>query len=86
MKVLLYCFHFIQINYYIELYIKLITTPDKEADSDIEKDVLRTFPNTTMFQEPSSSGKNKLFNVLKAYSQHDIKVGYCQGNILVAVL
>ncbi len=35
---------------------------------------------------PSKSGKNRLFNVLKAYQAYDPAIGYCQGMNFVAAL
>ena len=70
----------------IELYSKLVNTING-AESDIEKDVKRTFPDTTYFKEPYETGNNKLYNILKAYSQYDTKVGYCQGmNYIAGIL
>jgi len=63
------------------LYEKLIKNEDKIAENDIEKDLQRTFPDLGLFMEPISSGKNLLYNVLKAYSQYDLQVGYCQGKL-----
>ena len=63
------------------MYRKLIEIPSG-SEEDIEKDVKRTFPETSEFQEPFSTGQNKLYNILKAYSQYDTKVGYCQGYLL----
>jgi len=59
----------------------LLRTPDRECEGDIKKDVERTFPGNPEFQLPCSSGNNKLYNILKAYSQHDLEVGYCQGTV-----
>jgi hypothetical protein len=42
----------------------------------IGKDVYRTLPEQKMFKEDLKSGKNKLFNVLKAYACYDNEVGY----------
>ena len=50
------------------------------------KDLLRTFPNDNTFHEGSES-YNKLFNVLKAYSNYNTEIGYAQGmNFIVAKL
>ena len=42
----------------------------------IGKDVYRTLPEQKMFKEEFKRGENKLFNVLKAISCFDNKVGY----------
>lgn len=39
----------------------------------------RTLSYLNCFTEPCDSGDNKLYNVLKAYGNHDEEVGYCQG-------
>jgi hypothetical protein len=61
------------------LYTKLLAGSNPEVDRNIEKDIARTFPDIKEFKEPGHTGKNKLFNILKAYGQYDTKVGYCQG-------
>ena len=40
------------------------------------KDVKRSFSDLDLFQESHHSGKNKLFNILKAYSIYDDEIGY----------
>lgn len=45
----------------------------------ITKDLSRTFPGNLEFKLPPESGKNRLYNVLKAYSAYDPETGYCQG-------
>ena len=58
----------------------------------ISRDIARTFPNHLMFRDElgssggdgeevsgSSSGRQSLYNVLKAYANFDPQVGYCQG-------
>lgn len=53
----------------------------------IGKDLPRTLTYMKEFSQDPNSGKNKLYNVLKAYSSYDIEVGYCQGiNYLAAML
>jgi len=50
----------------------------KQAENEIiiEKDVPRTFSSMKLFPQKPSSGKNKLFNILKVYSIYDPEVGY----------
>ena len=43
----------------------------------IGKDVHRTFPDENIFKEDITKGRNKLYNILKAYAMLDRKVGYC---------
>lgn len=42
----------------------------------IGKDIKRTLPELQMFNEDISSGKNRLYNVLKAYANYDNEIGY----------
>jgi hypothetical protein len=53
----------------------------------ISKDIYRTLPDTKLFATDYKGGENTLFNVLKAYTCYDNKVGYVQGmNYLAAIL
>lgn len=56
------------------------------SSKQIELDLLRTLPNNKHFETLDSSGTVRLRRVLTAYSEHNPKVGYCQGmNRLAAV-
>lgn len=56
------------------------------SSKQIELDLLRTLPNNKHFETLDSSGTARLRRVLTAYSEHNPKVGYCQGmNRLAAV-
>lgn len=44
---------------------------DEENDYYIMKDLARTFSSKKNFSLSPSSGKNKLYNVLKAYAYYD---------------
>lgn len=56
------------------------------SSKQIELDLLRTLPNNKYFETLDSSGTIRLRRVLTAFSEHDPKVGYCQGmNRLAAV-
>lgn len=56
------------------------------SSKQIELDLLRTLPNNKHFETLDSSGTIRLRRVLTAYSEHNAKVGYCQGmNRLAAV-
>ncbi|WEW62014.1 hypothetical protein PRK78_007514 [Emydomyces testavorans] len=45
----------------------------------IGKDIGRSFPNVDMFRDPNGEGQQMLAKVLKCFSLHDTKIGYCQG-------
>ncbi len=68
------------------MYANLLSRSDPDTEASIEKDLSRTFPDIPEFKEPGSSGKNRLYNILKAYAQYDFKVGYCQGLNYVAAM
>ena len=54
---------------------------------NITKDLNRTLPELKIFQVDYKTGKNKLYNVLKAYSCYDNEIGYVQGmNYVAAIL
>lgn len=56
------------------------------SSKQIELDLLRTLPNNKHFETLDSSGTVRLRRVLTAYSEHNPRVGYCQGmNRLAAV-
>ena len=71
----------------MDIYDKLLEMECTHEEYSISKDVFRTVPESSKFQEPIKSGKNKLFNVLKAYSCFDNEIGYVQGvNYLASLL
>lgn len=45
----------------------------------IVKDLGRSFPGIEMFRDSDGDGQRMLGRVLKAFSLHDTKIGYCQG-------
>jgi hypothetical protein len=68
-------------------YKALLLNEDFKFQSEIARDINRTFPNLKFFTELRSLGQSQLFNVLKAYSIHNPEVGYCQGmGFLVGML
>ena len=68
-----------------EIYLNYLKHSDN-YDEEIKKDLLRTLPKNILFQKGSNNYK-KLFNVLKAYSNYNKKIGYGQGmNFIVAKL
>ena len=72
-----------QNNY--DIFLNYLNSSNK-YDEEITKDLLRTLPNNDLFKKDSSNYK-KLFNVLKAYSNYNKKIGYAQGmNFIVAKL
>ena len=58
------------------MYWKLIDFDNDEAEDQIDKDLGRTLPDLKLWREDYTQGNNKLFNVLKAYSNYDNEVGY----------
>lgn len=69
-----------------ELYHKFLSIPHPETDGKIGRDIHRTAPDSTEFSEKAESGQNRLYNILKAYSQYDQEVSYVQGMNYIAVL
>ena len=70
-----------------DIYYKLISADNAEVDKKIWDDVDRTIMLTDDAVKFLAEKRQKLFNVLKAYSVYDAEVGYCQGtNYIVAVL
>ena len=49
----------------------------ENAAAEIRKDIHRTFPDIEYFQK--EHGQDKLFNVLNAIAQKNVKTGYIQG-------
>ena len=56
---------------------------NSKYDKEIIKDLSRTFPDDNSFKKESDNYK-KLFNVLKAYSNYNKKIGYVQGMNFIA--
>eukprot|EP00350_Pseudokeronopsis_sp_OXSARD2_P013681 CAMPEP_0170557806 /NCGR_PEP_ID=MMETSP0211-20121228/30335_1 /TAXON_ID=311385 /ORGANISM="Pseudokeronopsis sp., Strain OXSARD2" /LENGTH=52 /DNA_ID=CAMNT_0010869171 /DNA_START=644 /DNA_END=802 /DNA_ORIENTATION=- len=50
---------------------------NEESEFCIGKDLPRTLTFMKEFNIDPTSGKNKLYNVLKAYANFDHQVGYC---------
>ena len=77
---------FIGINNFDSIYQNYISNSNNIYDKEISKDLLRTLPNDSTFQR-GSSRYQKLFNILKAYSNYNNEIGYAQGmNFIVAKL
>ena len=47
----------------------------------IQRDIARTFPEHEFFRDKNGLGQRGLFNVMKAYSNYDSVVGYCQVGV-----
>lgn len=65
----------LKLNYFENIYERLISINNSTFVSSINKDIERTF----FAEELSSESKMGLFNILKAYSEFDRNIGYCQG-------
>lgn len=67
------------------LYEKLLgETGNSQIIDEIKKDQHRQFPLHEMFLSEEKPGQKELFNVLKAYSILNPKVGYCQAQAPIA--
>jgi hypothetical protein len=62
----------------VDRYVELLRQPGP-YDKMIQRDLSRTFPGHTFFQDKDGQGQEALYNVIKAYSIYDSEVGYCQG-------
>jgi len=58
----------------------------EKIELEIVRDLNRTYPSHVYFQQRQGPGQRSLFNVLKAYSVYDKKVGYVQGMGFIAGL
>ncbi|XP_042231331.1 growth hormone-regulated TBC protein 1-A-like [Homarus americanus] len=69
-------------------YQSLLEMPrDEELVEAIRIDVPRTFPDNIYFRDYKEGKLTSLYNVLVAFSQHNKKIGYCQGiNYIVGLL
>ena len=68
----------------IEEYQSLLSAGDFKFESEIQRDVNRTFPELKFFKEKHSYGQVELYNVLKAFTILNPEVGYCQGMGFIA--
>ncbi|GFE55577.1 TBC domain containing protein, putative [Babesia ovis] len=66
-----------------DLYKDLLAFDLCDHDVAIKKDVKRTFPEHSLFND-SEYTQNVLFNVLRAYAIYNPDVGYCQGMAFIA--
>ena len=59
-------------------YIYNLNKTNSEYETDILKDLTRTFPNDKSFSKDSKNYK-KLYNILTCYSNYNKYIGYAQG-------
>lgn len=64
-------------QYSSEVYNKFVNNTDTKIELKIQKDIFRTCPGSKDFKQSANSGKNKLYNVLRAYVFYDPEIGYC---------
>ena len=66
-------------------YEALLALPGNEdVEDQIRRDLARTFPNHILFRQ--LEGQDRLFRVLKAYSELDPEVGYIQGMSFITAM
>jgi hypothetical protein len=63
----------------IEAQYDRLLSLNSPYENIIGKDIGRSFPQHEMFRDPLGDGQKMLGRVLKCYSLHDTKIGYCQG-------
>jgi hypothetical protein len=66
----------LKMQYTSDVYSKFVKS-SSQFEANILKDIHRTRSYCPDFNLPSESGKNRLYNVLKAYSAYDPEIGYC---------
>jgi hypothetical protein len=90
----------VYLNYDKNFFKNLLTIKNLEVEMSIKKDIERTTLFFEGISEGDyekidskinnakflKNNKNKLYDVLKAYSVYDPKVGYCQGTNFIAML
>ena len=64
-------------NYYKNILIDYPENIPSPSDSEIAKDLDRTFPNEEFFKKKEVT--KSIHNILIAYSRRNSNVGYCQG-------
>lgn len=76
-------------GYYEDLVVRSRTDSEMEADIvvQIKADVKRTLRDNVFFRDPDAPGVQRLEELLRAYSLHNPRIGYCQGmNLITASL
>lgn len=60
---------------------------DQDIATQIKADVKRTLKDNVFFRSPNAPGVQRLEELLRAYSLHNPRIGYCQGmNLITASL
>lgn len=76
-----------KLQFSTDVYSKFLRQPASHHDTKIQKDIHRTRQSYCQdFALAADSGKNRLYNVLKAYAAYDPEIGYCQGMNFIAAL
>ena len=76
-------------GYYEDLVTRSRDDSEMEADivQQIKADVKRTLRDNVFFRDPNAPGVLRLEELLRAYSLHNPRIGYCQGmNLITASL
>ncbi|KAK5079180.1 hypothetical protein LTS08_003669 [Lithohypha guttulata] len=76
-------------GYYEDLVARSNDDSEMEADilQQIQADVKRTLKDNVFFRDASAPGAQRLEELLRAYSLHNPRIGYCQGmNLITASL
>jgi len=71
-------------KYPLDYYEKLKNIPSTH-DTIINKDIGRTFPKDSFFKDAEYNAEGLLFNILRAYSNHDPEIGYTQGFLFFVI-
>ncbi|CAH1759980.1 12138_t:CDS:10 [Entrophospora sp. SA101] len=66
--------------------LEILVVTSSSHEIQINLDIPRTTRSHIMFISEDSAGQKSLFNILKAFSNHDQQVGYCQGMASVAAI
>lgn len=61
------------------MYQNLCSRPRTKTYAVIERDIARCYPDHIQFRDEDGQGQQDLGDVLKAYSQYNSELGYCQG-------
>lgn len=66
-------------KYPANVYDQMCSTSVAPCESDIVRDINRTFPKHVLYRDRQGLGQQQLLSVLRAYSVFNAEVGYCQG-------
>lgn len=71
----------------VEMYEKLVKIDNPNSEDVINKDLNRTIMVSTneSIKAKLENKKKSLFNILKAYSNHDLKVSFVQGTSFIVL-